>query len=367
MFTVRKLNTEEFRQARDAWNSLASAMAIPSIFCTWEWIYTWWEHFGEAYEPVILAAYDGQTLKGILPLALQKPNMTKGPLKGRVLSYCGSKEVYPDHLDIISSCEDASPCLSAVFDYLSNVFDAWDVIEIGLLSEGNNLLSYINGGQLRYDANVKQTTKAPFISLDGGFEKYIMSFDSKKRYSIRSRQKKIYAQLGVHYAASAPSENSVDLRSLFRLHAMRAERKNIVSTFQGEELFNFHDALIKRLGEDVSSWLRLLKNGSGPIAVFYGFSFCGRLSYYQIGLDTDVEQYAPGKVLMLEAIKEAFDSGHTEFDFLRGDEEYKSFWTRESRNLFSLSIYNKTIMANVSKTVSQSKDLIKRHVRKLIR
>jgi len=367
MFTVKRLDTGEFGQARDAWNGLASKMALPSIFCTWEWIYTWWEHFGGAYEPVILAVYDGTAMKGILPLALQKPNMTKGPLKGRVLSYCGSREVYPDHLDIIGSSEDAPSCLSAVFEYLSGAFDAWDVIEIGLLSEGSTLLSYVNDGHLRYDADVKQTTKAPFIPLEGGLEKYMMSFDSKKRYSIRSRQKKIYAQLGAHYAASAPPENTADLRSLFRLHAMRAERKNIVSTFQGEALFGFHDALIRRLDGGARAWLRLIKNSSGPIAVFYGFSFCGRLSYYQIGLDTTMEQYAPGKVLMFEAIKEACDSGHTEFDFLRGDEEYKSFWTRQSRNLFSMSIYNKTIMANVSKTVSQSKDLIKRHVKKLIR
>jgi CelD/BcsL family acetyltransferase involved in cellulose biosynthesis len=367
MYTVRRLNTDGFRQARDEWNSLASEMAFPSIFCTWEWIYTWWEHFGGAYDPVILAVYDGPALKGIMPLALQKADTVKSQLKGRVLSYCGSKEVYPDHLDVISSREDAPECMRAVWDYLADEFTAWDVIEIALMSEGSNLLSYINSGQLRYEADVKQRSKAPFIPLEGGLEEYMQSFGSKQRYSIRSRQRKLYEQLGAWYAAGSPSESTIDLKTLFSLHAMRAKRKNIVSTFQGEELFNFHDALIRRLNAQGRAWLRLIRNSTGIIAAFYGFSFGGHLFYYQIGLDTELERYAPGKVLMFEVIKEAFDSGHKEFDFLRGDEEYKSYWTRASRDLFAVSIYNGTVMATITKTVSQSKDLIKRHVKRFIR
>lgn len=367
MYTVRTLDTEGFKQARDAWNSLASAMAFPSIFCTWEWIYTWWEHFGSAYDPVILAVYDGPALKGIMPLALQKADTAKSQLKGRVLSYCGSQELYPDHLDIICAREDASRCLSAVFDYLADGFNAWDIIEISLLSEGSNLLSYINNGQLRYEADVKQRAKAPFLTLAGSFEDYTKSFDSKQRYNIKSRQKKLHDQFGAVYASSSPAEATGHLKDLFRLHALRAKRKNIVSTFQEEKLSGFHDALIHRLGADGRAWLRLIKNGSETIAVLYGFSFCNHLFYYQIGLDPEWERYGPGTVLIYEAIKEAYESGHKEFDFLRGNEEYKSSWTSESRDLFAVSIYNRTIMATVAKTVSQSKDLIKRHVKRLIR
>jgi CelD/BcsL family acetyltransferase involved in cellulose biosynthesis len=229
------------------------------------------------------------------------------------------------------------------------------------------MLSYINGGQLRYEADVKQRSKAPFLTLAGTFDDYMKSFDSKKRYNLKSRQKKLYEQVGAGYERSAPAEAAGHLKALFHLHALRAKRKNIVSTFQGEELSGFHDALIHRLGADDRAWLRLIKNGSEPIAVLYGFSFCGRLFYYQIGIDPEWERFGPGAVLILETIKEAYESGHKEFDFLRGDEEYKSSWTNESRDLFALNIYNKTLMANVSKTVSQSKDLIKRHIKRLLR
>lgn len=367
MYTVRTLDTEGFRQAGEAWNSLASSMAVPSVFCTWEWVYTWWEHFGEAYDPLILAVYDGHELKGILPLALQKAAAAKSPLKGRVLSYCSSRELYPDHLDIICAGEDASRCLDAVFGYLADEFNSWDVIDISLLSEGSNLLSYIKNGQLGYQADVKQRSTAPFLRLAGSFEDYNKSFDSKQRYNIKSRQKKLRDQFGAVYERSAPGAASEHLRDLFRLHALRAARKNIVSTFQGEELLNFHDALISRLGADDRVWLRLIRTGSGEvIAVLYGFSFRARLFYYQIGIDPEWERYGPGTVLIYEAIKEAYATGHEEFDFLRGNEGYKSSWTSECRDLFALSIYNKTLMASVTKTVSQSKALIKRHVKKLI-
>jgi len=87
MYTVKVASIDEFRESKEAWNELVSKLAFPSIFCTWEWIYTWWEHFGDKYQLLILFIYEGAELKGIFPLALRKSVLKNDWLTGRIFFY----------------------------------------------------------------------------------------------------------------------------------------------------------------------------------------------------------------------------------------------------------------------------------------
>src|SRR3972149_5756027 len=140
MYKVKIATIKEFNECKDIWNKLALSINIPSIFCTWEWIYTWWEHFGEKYEPLILFIYKDTELFGILPLVSRKAIFKNGWLTGGILSYCGSNELYPDHLDIICAKEDAEQCVQAVLNFLSSEYKDWDVLNISLFSEESNLM-----------------------------------------------------------------------------------------------------------------------------------------------------------------------------------------------------------------------------------
>ena len=57
MLRVERADAERFHQSRAQWNRLVDAMARPSTFCTWEWIHTWWTHFGEPYKLLLLFIY----------------------------------------------------------------------------------------------------------------------------------------------------------------------------------------------------------------------------------------------------------------------------------------------------------------------
>lgn len=368
MYKVKIADIKEFQENRERWNHLTLVMNIPSIFCTWEWIYTWWEHFGNAYEPLILFIYKDTELKGILPLAFHKTTSIINNLNnssiGRILSYCGSIELYPDHLDIICPKEEANPCLDAVFDFLSSEYRNWDVLQISLLTDGSNLLSYFNKGNKHFDSAIKQSSVAPFISLSDNFGEYIKKFNSKQRYNIKSRQTKLYEQFGVKYIACNPSQIFEGLKTLFHLHELRAKRKDIMSTFKGPHLFNFHYALSQRISKHDWIWLRFLKTKEEIISVAYGIQYGKHLFYYQIGLNPEWERYGPGAVLIYEVIQEAFSRNYKEFDFLRGNEEYKKTWTQNHRALFDMKIYNRTLCGNFSKIIFSSRNMVKRYLNK---
>lgn len=361
MYRVELIDIERFKNSRDAWNTLVASMKMPSIFCTWEWIYTWWVHFGKKYEPLILFIYKNSSLAGILPLAIHKSS-NLNLLRGNALSYCGSNELGPDQFDIISSNEDAGQCINAVFNFLSTEYKDWDVLLLSLISEESNLISFLNKDSLTFDVRIREASIAPFIPLTGTFEEYINSFDKKQRYNIRSRRKKLYEDHGIKYESCDSSKEYEGLKDLFYLHGERAKRKDILSSFEKSDSFKFHNDLVQTISNNGWVSLRFLRNEKEVVAASYNFVFGGQVFSYQKGLSPAWERYGPGAVLVYELIREAFLNGNKEYNFLQGGEEYKKQWTQKSRVLYTATIFNKTVYANLLKTYSTFKTFIKKNL-----
>jgi CelD/BcsL family acetyltransferase involved in cellulose biosynthesis len=361
-YTVKVADLQTMKASKDVWNRLAASMPVPSIFCTWEWIYTWWEHFGKSYDPVLLFVYKGSELKAILPLAAQMTVSRNGWKAGRILSYCSSAELYPDHLDIISSEQDADHCIDAIVHYLSQKKIPWDACHLDQLVEGGSLTEWCRKRQMLEDLHLHSTMErasvANYITLKGTFEDFVNSFDKKQRYNLRSRKKKLEEQ-GFHYKTSDSSPINESLNTLFELHRKRAQQKGIKSTFCEKAIFEFHKSLIHRI--DKNGWvsLRFIGNEKEIIAASYNFVYEGRVFSYQKGMDAKWERYGPGKAIVYDAIQESFFNGLKEYNFLQGGEEYKSDWTNENRNLFTLTIYNNSPFGTLSKALSSMHQLLR--------
>ena len=58
-------------------------------------------------------------------------------------------------------------------------------------------------------------------------------------------------------------------------------------------------------------------------ACAFNFDYCGRLWGYNSGVDRRFMELSPGWVLLAYVLQWAADNGRSEFDFMRGGEEYK--------------------------------------------
>jgi len=365
MYKVKIASKNEFYESKDTWNKLASQMQLPSIFCTWEWIYTWWEHFGKDYKLLILFVYNDSEIKGILPLASQRRIVKNGGLIGNILCYCGSRETYSDHVDIICPQKEAELCLEAIFAFLLSEYKEWDVLNLSHISDGNPLVTWFQNEDLPYDFEMRQVSIAPFIHVSCSFDEYVKRLGSDRRYKLKRNKKRLLEQHNIRYMPHAPTSNSEGLKYLFDLHEQRAKSKDIESTFIGAHIFDFHNSLMQRLSKNGWVWLRFLGNEEKIVAVFYGFSFGKILSYYQMGFDPEWEYYSPGALILMNVFEEAFYNGMEECDLLRGSEKYKTIWTTNHRNLFTVNIYNKTFDGYLSKLISYSRELIKTNYKNL--
>jgi len=347
MYRVTAIDLPTFQASRAEWTRLVQAMVMPSIFCTWEWVAAWLEHYGRAYTPRILFVHRDEELIAILPLALDA---------NRRLTYAGSVDLAPDYLDLIGPPDDAAGCLDAIARFLADHADEWDTLTIGLLTRESRLAAVWTGAE-GSSAQLRERSVSPFIAFGSTFEEFTQTLSSNARYNIKRRERQLLEQQGVRYGE--PSNRLEGMRALFALHERRAKMKELSSSFTGEALFRFHADFAERIGEHGWLWLRTLTHQGEPIAAFYGFSIGGRLFYYQMGFEPSWERHSPGLVLLSQVMKEAFAAGHREFDFLRGDEGYKRQWTSRHRTLFSLELYNNTLKGNMLKALAASKDFLR--------
>lgn len=343
MYKARIATIDEFRNSRDAWDKLALSMRYPMVFCTWEWIYTWWENFSAKNTLVIIFIHDEAELKGILPLFAYRAFFKQGWAIGRILSYCGTTDVYPDHLDIICADRDTQECMTAISRFLSMEYCAWDVIHIPLITEDSALAAWMKTERFPFKASLNQVSVAPYIPLADDFERYIGGLDRKMRYNLRSRRKKLYEQHRFGYLRCLPSEENEGLNALFHLHELRANKKAIVSTFKGDRIRAFHDCLVDRMRDKGWISLSLLRNETDTIAASYNFLFGNRVFSYQKASDPAWGQFGPGNVILLECIDNAFSQGFEEYNLLQGNETYKYDWTSRARPLLTANIFNSTV------------------------
>lgn len=357
-YTVRRATVEEFQESRIPWNRLVSAMRFASPFCTWEWIFTWWEQFGAEHELVPLFISDGGELRGILPLFRRRGSTAGQWLTGVMLDYCGATEVYPDHLDIISAPEDATACGAAALDFLSTRLPGWTSMRLPMLAQDSDLLRILGPARGKLRVAVHQVSIAPYIALAGSFEDYLARLRSNERYKIKSRSRKLLEDGKIRYVAFGPAEFETALHTLFDLHARRSDAKGITSTFGRAPVFEFHRALLQRLDPN-DVMLRCLSGEAGVVAALYGFRYGGRIFFYQLGYDPDWSWASPGFVILSESIREAFAMGCTEYNFLQGDEPYKRTFTHEARALFDCHVYNTTLSGWVAVSAFKLRERIK--------
>jgi hypothetical protein len=363
MYTVKIASIEEFRESKYLWNDLVLQMKFPCIFCTWEWIYTWWEHFGKAYDLFIMFVYEESSLKGILPLAAQRMVLRNGYMTGSVLSYCGARELYPDHLDIICSEEDANFSLTAILYFLKTHTHEWDLMYIPYVSEESKLLSFFGEGNLAFTSNIKNISVAPYVNISGCFEDYIKSLKKKHKENLRNRIKKLYSEHIIKYESCDPSQYSDGLNTLFDLHKRRASKKKIKSSLDNSKIMEFHHVLLDRISRNGWVSISFLKKEDQVIAASYNYNFGKTVFSYQKGIDPSWEKVGPGSVLLYELIKDAFSRNDKEYNFLQGSEDYKYQWTNEARQLFQLTVYNKTISGIISKAAFDVKSAIKKYLK----
>lgn len=314
-----------FTALAEEWNQLVHRSRYNTIFLTYEWQTTWWQHLGtgDLWIIALRSPVDDQ-LVGIIPL--YQTTHSSGRYAGKsVLTLVGCIEV-SDYLDIIIAKGWEDAVYAAFLSWLqSDDAPAWEIVDLCNLPEDS--LTYRNFAEeseaAGFQSTVQQEDVAPQFTLPLRYEAYLQEqVEKKQRHEIRRKQRRAEreADVGFYLVGDEHNlENEVDDFVVLQ----RASRED-KADFMTPQMRRFFGAVARTMLD--AGYLRLgfLTLNGEKAASLFAFEYDRKFLLYNSGYDPDAySQLSPGWVILSYSIQYAIASGCQLFDFMQGDEEYK--------------------------------------------
>lgn len=327
-----------FTDLREEWNELLADSDSDGLFLTWEWLHTWWRHLAEDRRLRIVTVRRDRRLIGLAPLTRRAPRWWR-LIPFPALEFLGAGEAGSDHLDVVVRRGHEAQAVYALAEALAN---DGSMLELARVRDGGYLADLSREiHRWGWGASQAATDVCPYIDFGGrDWDGYLAGLGPAHRYNVRRRLRKLEQQWSVSFECATDEEQrAAALEELIALHQQRWRRRGKSGAFYSAELRAFHDEIS---GVALAQgWLRLyrLKLDGRTVAAVYGFLYHDMFYFYQSGFDLQFQQHSVGLVIMAQVIRSAIGEGARGYDFLCGDEAYKSLWAEERRPLHRLVLY----------------------------
>ena len=352
----------KFLELKEAWNKLVKQTKHPHIFLTWEWLYTWWKHFGKQKESkILLARNQNGDLVGIAPFFKARERL--GLQKLSQVKFLGTAPISSEYLDLIVS---ASLSQQVTHAFLAHLEDDKD-LDLYCFTDSlpdSSLLS--NYGRLLGNFKPVPAEVCPLINFPSSWEDYRQSISVRTRKYIQHIFKFFLQERGGTLKKASLRDFKPVLNRLFELHTRRWQSRGKEGSFVLEEKKRFHLEVSKRLCENGQLGLYYLELEGNIISILYGFYYQDTYYFYQSGFDLSYQKQSPGQVVLYHAIQDGFNSGIKRFDFLRGDEEYKLKWANGKNQTFNLMV-PRTSKARLALSLAEKKAGLKKSLKNLLK
>lgn len=325
---------------RDEWTALLQYSSHGDPFLSWEWIATWWHHFGSRYELVLITVREEGSLVGLAPLMVQ-PQRICG-LYLRVLTSIGYPP--PDvsgFLTLSNRCD----VTRAIVDYLATNNTIWEAIQLNEFP--NNIFSdEQNLKKLEAFCTIDiPTSRHWFILMNGpDWDAYHIQLPARVRKDLRRCRRRLEELGEIGFMRYTGDQFHPDhMESVFDINS----RSHHPGNYRIGSQRDFHRHLGRAMQE--AGWIDmsfLLLDGN-PIAYQYGFVYRQRASIWRTGFDHSYRIYAPGKLLLLEYLQDSYQRGILDIDWLRGDHNYKLEWLAEPRTFYHPVIVQRKLIPHL--------------------
>ncbi|MCI0476751.1 MAG: GNAT family N-acetyltransferase [Anaerolineales bacterium] len=307
-----------FDELEPEWNTLLARSVSDTLFLTNEWQRTWWRHLGTGNLRVITLREDDGTLLGIAPLFAET-----GSDGAKSLSLVGCVDV-SDYLDLIVARGAEARVYAALLDTLTHAdFPAWDWLSLCTLPAASPANT-----QLKALAEVRGLTVqhglhdvSPMIELPETWDAYLETLDKKQRHEVRRKLRRIEEAQARWYTIDAADALDQAVTDFVELHKRSRPDKNL---FMDARMRGFFGEMARVLF--ARGWLQLsfLEISGARAAAIMNFVYHNDILVYNSGYDpVQYGAYSPGIVLFARSIQDALTAKRRQYDFLRGNEEYK--------------------------------------------
>ncbi len=338
---------DELAPWADDWDRLAAG--VP--FRSWTWATTWWRHYGE---PVagrrlfVLGVFDHRhALIGAAPWYLDGAGR-----RHRVLRFLGSGEVCSDYLSLLAEPGFEKAVAGALAHRLlrpdTEAHDSgmeaparWDMIALAGVDSRDVLVDWLSGHLALGGCTVHHRMGPPCrrTELPGNLDTYLRSLSRNSRRKARRLQRALLDS-GRAELSTVANLGELDraMDRLIELHQRRQHMLGRPGCFASARFTAFHRDVAARMLAAGQLQLHTLWIDRKPAAAEYQFVGNGVIYAYQSGIDPTRLDLQPGCAMQLAVLAWAISHGYRAYDFLRGDESYKSHWNAQRRDSLEIRV-----------------------------
>jgi len=307
--------------SENEWNTLVEQGISDVPFLRHEYLSQWWSTLGggewKDADLVLVSARENDRLIGIAPLF-------KTEYEGHpALLLMGSIEI-SDYLDLIVRPDDLMRFLSGLMDFLARSpevrglpFDWYN------LPDGSPTLAALKAesGRRGLSCHEEIYRPTPRIALNGSFEDYLSRIEKKQRHEIRRKLRRAAeSEIPVKfYIVEEAAALDLETESFFQLMEHDSSKADFLTPAMRAHM----KSVIRIAFEHGYLWLAFLTVNGDKAAACLNFDYKNKLWGYNSGVSREFMELSPGWVLLGHQLQWACEHGRSEFDFMRGDEEYK--------------------------------------------
>jgi len=316
------------KSIRGKWNNLLEASISNTIFLTWEWMYSWAECFiTEKRELFVICVYDdGDKLVGIAPWYTSKIKV--GPSTIKEISFLGTPETSSDYLDVFTTKGREREVSNYLHDYLfGEASKLWDSMKLhDVKAESLFLLNFTQKhlSQGKY-IEISQGSFCPIVLLPKSEEEFLSQISSSrsKRFRQDLRTLKKTDSVEIKTLVTDGIESAVE--SFFALYAAKTD-------WDGKDLHKFIKRFLENSGAGNTLQVDFLMANENCIGGLLHMKHNNTLSLYLMAVDKAYNpRISAGNLLVGLCIGRAIEKQINIYDFLKGYEEYKFYWTSDGR------------------------------------
>ncbi len=338
---VAELTFEQFLNYKTEWCEALQRSCDNHIFLTWEWLSTWWKHFGDERIFTLITVWDEGKLIAAAPLMSSSYKLAG--LRLRKIEFVGTPAA--DYQTFLLT-DNKVECAKLIVGYVNSKASRWDCIEFEDVPEESETMKILNTCSTRkLKFEERNLNICPYIILPAKFEDYFQGLGSNWRRNMRRWEKRLKNDYKVNFYIHEDLD-SLDraMKKFFYLHQKKWQSEKRVGAFADRKFRDFHMSVARSFAE--KGWLNLcfLTLNDEPVSAIYAFKYKNKIFNYLTGFDPKYSEYRVGHLLFLYSIKNSIENGLKEFDFMRGGESYKQQWNTLIRNNLEVRAIKKRIL-----------------------
>jgi hypothetical protein len=291
-------------------------MERPEIFHYWEWNWFYFKHFRRGDQPFVVTVRDRGQLVGIAPFCIRRTRrfgIGVRIVETLVVSLADYRNL------LVDGAVHRLPVVDAILDVLHQRGDEWDLMDLTQFNSTDSSSAHLlNAAQRRLDWVVRcqVVTAIAVRTLQGGR----MVENRTRMHRLRNRLKSLRQQ-GFGF--------SIGHRLTPALWAAFADLHRAAwpsSPLHDREGIAFYDDLLRCEGLADKLEFSFVEHEGKIVAAHFGFTDAGKVYFYLPVMDQAYRQQRVGAALLC-AMVDHYAPTYRLFDFLRGMEDYKLWYT----------------------------------------